>query len=83
MMFGGLIRFIRRVAEKVKFSIFIPANLFQGKERIISQSIVLCIKSRITMNLNKKLKKHIQVIKLYLIIFEILIKFLKHKYPWG
>ena len=47
MMFGGLIRFIRRVAEKVKFSIFIPANLFQGKERIISQIIVLCIKSRI------------------------------------
>ena len=32
-MFGGLIRFIRRVAEKVKFSIFIPTNLFQGKEK--------------------------------------------------
>ena len=50
MMFGGLIRFIRRVAEKVKFSIFIPTNLFQGKERIISQNIVLCKKSRITNN---------------------------------
>ena len=50
MMFGGLIRFIRRVAEKVKFSIFIPTNLFQGKEKIVSKNIVLFIKSRITKN---------------------------------